>query len=55
MATRFEIVLCGADASRLRAAGEEALAEVEALGRQLSLYRTDSDVSWINAHAYRER
>lgn len=54
MATRFEIVLYGADASRLRAAGEEALAEVEALDRQLSLYRAQSDISWINARAGRE-
>jgi len=54
MATRFEIVLYGADPSRLRAAGEEALAEIERLDRQLSFYRADSDVSWINAHAARE-
>jgi len=54
MATRFEIVLYGDDAMRLRAAGEEALAEVEALDRQLSLYRPESDISWINAKAHRK-
>lgn len=54
MATRFEIVLYGADPSRMRAAGEEALAEIERLDRQLSFYRAESDVSWINAHAARE-
>ena len=31
MATRFELVLIGVDAARLRAAGEEALAEVDRL------------------------
>ena len=53
MATRFEIVLHGAEQSRLRAAGEEALEEIAALDRQLSLYRPDSDISWINARAAR--
>ncbi len=51
MATRFEIVLYGADGSRLRSAGEEALAEIETLDRRLSLYRAESDVTWINARA----
>ena len=51
MATRFELVLHGPDASALRAAGEEALGEVARLERQLSFYRPDSDVTWINRHA----
>lgn len=51
MATRFELVLYGPDAARLRAAGEEALAEVTRLHQQLSFYDRASDVSWINAHA----
>jgi len=51
MATRFELVLYGGDPSRLRAAGEEALEEVEALDRQLSFYRRGSDVNWINSRA----
>jgi len=51
MATRFEIVLPGEDESRLRAAGEEALAEIERLDTQLSLYQADSEITWINARA----
>lgn len=51
MATRFELVLDGDDPVRLRAAGEEALREIERAEAQLSRYRTSSDVSWINAAA----
>lgn len=51
MATRFELVLNGDDPTRLRAIGEEALGEIERLDRQLSFYRPESDISWINAHA----
>jgi len=51
MACRFEIVLEGGDPVRLRAAGEEAIEEIDALDRQLSRFRSESDVSWINAHA----
>lgn len=51
MATRFEIVLPGEDESRLRAAGEEALAEIERLDAQLSLYQADSEITWINSRA----
>src|SRR5438105_5810243 len=51
MATRFEIVLHGPHSSKLRAAGEEALDEVERLEGQLSLFRPTSEVSYINAHA----
>jgi len=54
MATRFELVLYGADEVRLRAAGEEALAEIERLDAQLSAYRADSEISWINRHAAAE-
>lgn len=54
MATRFEIVLCGEDVSRLRAAGEEALDEIERLDEQLSLYRTTSEISRINSRAANE-
>ena len=54
MATRFELVLYGADAVRLRAAGEEALAEVERLEAQLSAYRADSEISGINRRAATE-
>ncbi len=51
MATRFELVLHGNDPVRLRAAGEEALSEIERLEEQLSFYRPDSEIKWINAHA----
>jgi thiamine biosynthesis lipoprotein len=51
MATRFELVLHGDEPARLRAAGEEALREIERLDRQLSFYGPDSEVSWINSHA----
>ncbi len=51
MATRFELVLQGDDAVRLRAAGEEALAEIERLEARLSFYRASSDIGRINAGA----
>jgi len=51
MATRFEILLHGDDMVRLRAAGEEALNEVERLEAHLSLYRPASDISRVNARA----
>jgi FAD:protein FMN transferase len=54
MATRFELVLCGEDASRLRAAGEEALDEVERLDAQLSAFRPESELSGVNARAASE-
>ncbi len=51
MATRFEIVLHGGDATRLRAAGEEALNEIERLESQLSFYQPTSEISRLNTHA----
>lgn len=51
MATRFELVLYGEEPVRLRAAGEQALQEIERLESQLSFYRPDSEVSWINSRA----
>jgi FAD:protein FMN transferase len=54
MATRFEIVLHGENAVALRAAGEEALSEIERLEAQLSLYRPTSEVAHLNARAARE-
>jgi len=51
MATRFELLLYGEDAARLRPAGEEALGEIERLHAQLSAYRPESDISGINARA----
>jgi FAD:protein FMN transferase len=54
MATRFELVLHGDDPVRLRAAGEEALAEIERLERLLSFYRSDSEITAINSRAFGE-
>jgi FAD:protein FMN transferase len=51
MATRFEILLFGENVVALRAAGEEALDEIERLEGQLSLYRPSSELSNINACA----
>jgi thiamine biosynthesis lipoprotein len=51
MATRFELVLHGENAVALRAAGEEALAEIERLEAQLSLYRGASEIAHLNARA----
>jgi len=51
MATRFEMVLHGDDPAQLRAAGEEALEEIERLESRLSLYRESSEISHLNARA----
>jgi thiamine biosynthesis lipoprotein len=51
MATRFEIVLWGDNEAHLRAAGEEALAEIQRLESQLSLYREESDLHDLNIRA----
>jgi len=54
MSCRFELALEGDDPVRLRSAGEEAISEIDALDRQLSRFRPESDVSWINARAAKE-
>ncbi len=54
MATRFEIVLHGGNAASLRAAGEEALDEIDRLENRLSLYRPGSEIARVNAAAARE-
>jgi len=54
MATRFEILLHGGKEAALRAAGEEALDEVERLEAQLSLYRPTSEIARVNALAARQ-
>src|SRR5215470_10302420 len=51
MATRFELVLHGPDPVRLRAAGEEALDEIERLEAQLSLFRPSSEIYHLNRAA----
>jgi thiamine biosynthesis lipoprotein len=54
MATRFEILLPGEDVVSLRAAGEEALNEIERLEAQLSLFKPASEISRVNSRAARE-
>ncbi|HZR19954.1 MAG TPA: FAD:protein FMN transferase [Verrucomicrobiae bacterium] len=51
MATRFELVLNGDNPVALRAAGEEALDEIERLEAQLSLFRPISEIARVNARA----
>jgi thiamine biosynthesis lipoprotein len=48
MATRFEIVLPGDDAVRLRAAGEQAIEEIRLWHSRLSFFERASDISRIN-------
>src|SRR5512141_1832522 len=54
MATRFELVLHGENPVALRAAGEEALDEIDRLEEQLSLFRPSSEIAYLNARAARE-
>ncbi len=54
MATRFEILLHGGNAASLRAAGEEALDEIDHLESQLSLYQPTSEIAHVNARAAKE-
>ena len=54
MATRFELVLHGDDPVAVRAAGEEALNEIERLEAELSLFRPGSEIAHLNARAARE-
>jgi FAD:protein FMN transferase len=54
MATRFEIVLHGENPASLRAAGEEALRQIEQLEAQLSLFRAGSEIAHLNACAAKE-
>lgn len=53
MATRFELVLNGPNPVSLRAAGEEALDEIDRLEDRLSLFREMSEIAVVNAHAAR--
>ena len=54
MATRFEIVAYGDHEASVRAAGEEALNEIQRIEAQLSLYRPDSEIAHLNARAARD-
>ncbi len=51
MHTRFELLLHGADPVALRAAGEQALDEIERLEAQISLYRPTSEIAQVNRRA----
>jgi thiamine biosynthesis lipoprotein len=51
MHTRFELLLHGDSEPALRAAGEQALDEIERLEAQLSLFRPTSEIARINRHA----
>ena len=51
MATRFELVLHGDNPVALRAAGEEALEEIQRLEAQLSLFVPSSEIAHVNARA----
>ena len=51
MATRFELVLPGDREVALRAAGEEALDEIERIESRVSLYRRGSEIAQVNAEA----
>lgn len=53
MATRFEVVLFGSRPEALRAAGEEALDEVESVEAWMSPYRTDSSLALLHREAHR--
>lgn len=54
MNTRFEIALHGSHPVALRAAGEEALDEIERLEERLSLFRPASEIAHLNARAAQE-
>ena len=52
MATRFELLVWDeGDPARLRAAGEEALAEITRAEGRLSRFRSTSEIAWVNAAA----
>jgi thiamine biosynthesis lipoprotein len=51
MATRFEVLLLGENEVSLRAAGEEALDEIQRIEAQLSLYQPTSQIAHLNATA----
>ena len=54
MATRFEIVLHGANPLALRSVAEGALDEIERIENVLSLFKPSSEVAHLNASAARE-
>jgi len=51
MGTEFQVVLSGEDERALERAANDALDEVQRLDEQMSLYRPDSELCFINSHA----
>lgn len=51
MGTRFELVLHGDDAARLRNAGQDALNEIDRLEEQLSHFRPTTEIAAVNRWA----
>lgn len=51
MNTRFEVLLHGTSEPALRAAGEEALDEIERVEAQLSIFRPASEIARVNRYA----
>lgn len=54
MATRFEIALFGSEPRNLRAAGEEALDEIERIESRISPFKTESEIFLLNKYAYKQ-
>jgi thiamine biosynthesis lipoprotein len=54
MATRFEIALFGEDQRYLRAAGEEALDEIERIEARISPFRPESEIFLLNQYAFQK-
>ncbi|MDW8290174.1 MAG: FAD:protein FMN transferase [Armatimonadota bacterium] len=54
MGCDFEVFAFGEDRGLLRSAAEVALEEIERIEQLLSHYLPESEVSYINAHAFRE-
>lgn len=55
MATRFELLLLGEDDVHLRAAGEEAIREIQLAERRFSYYDPSSELSRVNRQAAKEK
>lgn len=51
MGTEFQALVGGDDARELERAANHALDEVERIDGQMSLYKPDSELCWVNAHA----
>lgn len=51
MGTQFQIIVCGDNERELERAANDALDEVQRLDRQMSAYRRDSELSFVNTHA----